>query len=136
MVNGSASTVVRTTCQGVLVPAFVRSSSACMCLIAVLNISGCKRKVRIRQVGSFEEIQIYTYHNACNSFPLWDRVGWPSGSTSPPLFSAPERDGLNTVSLLFQLLLKSTHYKNTTLSLRAKIPLCVANVPLQTADLL
>lgn len=46
------------------------------------------------------------------------------------------KDRLNTVSLLFQLLLKTTHYKNTTLGSRAKIPLCVPHVPLQTADLL
>ncbi len=80
--------------------------------------------------------EICAYHNACSSCLLWDRVGWPSGSTSPLLFSAPERDILNTVSLLFQLLLKTTHYKNTTLSSRAKIPLCIPNAPLQTADLL
>lgn len=80
--------------------------------------------------------QIYAYHNACNSCLLWDRVGWPSGSTSPLLFFAPERDIFNTVPLLFLLLLKTTHYKNTTLSSGAKIPLCIPNVPLQTTDLL
>lgn len=93
--------------------------------------------VRIKSGGYVKlkvKKNIYTYHNACNSFPLWDRVGWPSGSTSLLLFSAPERDGLNTVSLLFQLPLKTTHYKNTTVSSRAKIPLCIPNVPLQTTD--
>lgn len=48
----------------------------------------------------------------------------------------PLRDRLNTVSLLFQLLLKTTHYKNTTFSSMARIPLSIPNVPLQTADLL
>lgn len=36
--------------------------------------------------------QYKSYRNACNSCLLWDRVGWPSGSTSRLLFSAPERE--------------------------------------------
>lgn len=38
-----------------------------------------------------KHLQVYTYHNACSSFPLWGRVGWPSGSTALLLFSSPER---------------------------------------------
>lgn len=92
--------------------------------LAKLNNIGCKNK---GYAESKIKIQIYAYHNACNSFPLWDPVGWPSGSTSLLLFSAPERDGLYKVSLLLQMLLKPTHYKNKTLSSRAKI----RNVPVK-----
>lgn len=74
------------------VPAFVRTSAARMRLIAKLNIWGCENKVRICQIESKKKTkQARAYRNACNSCLLWGRAGWPSGSTSLLLFSAPER---------------------------------------------
>lgn len=100
-------------------------------LEAIITLAQIKSESKVIQK------YICAHHNACNSFPLWDPVGWPSRSTSPLLSSAPEWDKLNTVTINAPAPLQyCTVIKTVCSSMRAKTRSGLPGSPLQTTVLL
>ena len=71
-----------------------RCGSSCLCARKCVKLT-YKRIEAVRVKSGYVKLKAKkksdAYHNACSSCLLRDRVGWPWGSTSPLLFSAPER---------------------------------------------